>query len=164
MPQRSVVRWPPGLDPEKCPVHALNELRIEAEPERIWAWLVRAPLWPTFYANARRVMIESAPGPDLGPGVVFAWTTFGLRMRTTITEWEPPFRLTWRGARFGAEGCHGWVIEPVTGGCRVVTEEVQRGVLPALAAPLLRRALHRGHSRWLEGLERVATAGPPPAV
>jgi hypothetical protein len=36
----------------------------------------------------------------------------------------------------------------------VITQETQRGPLPGLAAPLLRRVMHAGHAAWLRGIER----------
>ena len=46
-------------------------------------------------------------------------------------------------------------------GCRVITEETQRGFLPSLGRLYIRGALHRNHQAWLEGLARMAATGVP---
>ena len=47
------------------------------------------------------------------------------------------------------------------GGCRVVTEECQNGLVPKLASWYLRPMLVRGHQNWVESLKRVAEGGEP---
>ena len=44
------------------------------------------------------------------------------------------------------------------------TEETQKGPGIRVAKPVLRPMMVRFHQRWLEGLSRVATEGPPPAI
>jgi hypothetical protein len=56
------------------------------------------------------------------------------------------------------------MLEPAGAGCRVLTEETQRGWLPMLARWYLLRMLARGHRGWLEDLRRVAESGDPPWV
>jgi hypothetical protein len=98
-----------------------------------------------------------------GPGARhrFTWTTFNVRVDTTVVECVPSERLAWRGKTVGGTGYHGWVIERTAAGCRVVTEETQRGIVPSLARWYLRRGLLTQHQRWLEGLARAAVAGMP---
>jgi hypothetical protein len=78
----------------------------------------------------------------------------GVRVHTTVEELVP-----YRRSGRGGGGCahHGWVIEPVNGGCLVVTEETQQGFVPSLGRFFLRRALLKWHQRWLEGLARATT-------
>ena len=97
--------WPDDQHPDRCPVSSFNELVIAAPAEHVWAWLVRATRWPEFYANARRVEIDGG-GADLAAGVTFSWTTFNLRVTTTVREFEPARRLAWFGAGYGASGYH----------------------------------------------------------
>ena len=157
----SVVLWPPGMEPEGAPVYSWNALDMPVPPEAVWPWLVRASLWPTWYSNAWRVRIEGGSA-DLAPGVRFTWVTFGVPVSTRVTEWQPGERLAWSASALGARGHHGWVIERTPEGCRVVTEETQRGALPSLGRYLLRPGLLHFHQRWLEGLARVAASGAPP--
>ena len=152
--------WPESMRPDQCPVRSFNELTIAAPAERVWAWLIRATRWPEFYGNARRVDINGGDH-ELTPGVTFRWTTFNLRVTTTVKEFEPARRLAWFGAGYGSQGYHAWTLEPRGDACHVVTEETQRGFLPSLGRLYIRGALHRQHQKWLEGLARVAAAGSP---
>ena len=158
----SMSDWPPGHAPEGAAVFAHNELRMSVPPERVWAWLVRADRWNEYYGNAHWVRIVNGPGPGLAPGTTFKWVTFNAPITSTVIEFEPYTRIGWdfRGL-LGARGYHRWLLEPSGDGCRVVTEETQRGWAIRLVAPLMRSQLLKQHQRWLEALERVAAAGEP---
>src|ERR1051326_3394460 len=131
--------WPDKYKPEHSPVYSYNELEISADPMIIWAWLIRAQLWPNWYVNAKNVYIDSGPLLDLALGSVFSWNTFGIRVRTKVEIFEPMHRLAWSGARLGSSGYHCWIIEPRSGSCRVITEETQQGIIPSLGRWLLDR-------------------------
>ncbi|MBH0776617.1 SRPBCC domain-containing protein [Nocardia bovistercoris] len=148
-------RWPPGLTPPECAVHARNEIFTTVAAEELWPVLVAATAWPTWYSNSRAVVVPG--GRDLSDGVTFRWTTFGLRVSSTVREFVPARRLAWDGAALGSTGYHRWELTPTEdGGCHVVTEEVQRGTAARLLAPAMRRGLHRQHQRWLEALVETA--------
>lgn len=86
-------------------------------------------------------------------------------MKTQVTEFAPARRLAWSGSGPAAAGYHRWILTPTAdGGCLVVTEEVQTGLLPRLAAGRLRRSLHTNHQRWLEGLVEVSRTPDQPAT
>ncbi len=155
------LSWPAGLHPDETPVYTLNALDIPAPAEHVWAWLIRAARWPEWYGNCGNVRFLSGAAPDLAAGTEWGWTTFGVPVRTTVTEFEPPARLAWLGGALGAQGYHGWLIERTGAGCRVVTEETQRGFVPSIARWYLRRGLLREHQNWLEGLSRMARSGSP---
>lgn len=149
--------WPSEYSPANSPVHALNEIRTELAAEQLWPVLIDAADWPRWYSNARDVVL--GPGQEvLAQGATFQWTTFGLRITSTVSEFVPGRRLGWSGRGRGSAGYHRWVLEPLPGGgTRIVTEEVQQGPMARLLAPLVRRSIERQHQRWLEGL--VQTAG-----
>ena len=161
MSKPSRVRWPADAAPQGAAVYTYNEIDVAAPPAAVWAWLVRAPAWPSYYGNASNVRFPDGGGPDLALGTRFTWRTFGVNVETTVTEWVPNERLAWRGKTLGGTGHHGWVIEPTAAGCHVVTEETQRGIVPMLGQWFLRRGLLTQHQRWLEGLKRMAESGPP---
>jgi hypothetical protein len=94
----------------------------------------------------------------------FEWRTFGTRVRSVVRTFEPFRELGWDARATGLYAYHGWMLEPAGAGCRVLTEETQRGWLPMLARWYLRRMLARGHRGWLEDLRRVAESGDPPWV
>ena len=148
------MSWPDDHRPERCPVSSFNELAITAPIEVVWRHLIRATEWPACYGNAKNIVIDGAA--ELGPGVLFHWTTFGLRVHTTVREFEPERRLAWFGSGYGSSGYHTWTLAPTATGCHVVTEETQRGFLPSIGRWYIRGALHKQHQLWLEGLARVS--------
>jgi hypothetical protein len=154
------VSFPEWALPERSPVYAFNELVLEAPPERVWPWLIRAVRWPEWYGNARNVHIEGDRN-DLVMGVRFDWTTFGIRAHTKIEELVPERRLSWSGRGVGATAYHGWVIAPQGTGSRVITEETQQGLVASAGRWFLRRGLLTWHQRWIEGLGTMAASGLP---
>lgn len=154
--ERSLVHWPDDAHPSESRIYGYNEIRCALAPADIWPVLIRAAEWPEWYGNCKRMDIDGG-GVDLADGTRFHWTTFGVRVHTVVTEFEPPTRLTWSGRAPGSTGAHGWVIEATDDGCRIVTEEVQRGLIPFIGAWYLRPGLLKQHKLWLRGL--VTRAG-----
>lgn len=148
--------WPRGFDPAGSAVYVRNELQTALPADVLWPVLIHAVSWPDWYANARRVVLPDGRA-DLTDGLTFRWTTFGLRLTSTVREFVPARRLAWDGHALGSAGYHRWDLEPTPdGGCLVVTEETQRGPAARLLAPVMRHGLLRQHQRWLEGLVRTA--------
>jgi uncharacterized protein YndB with AHSA1/START domain len=159
-----MVRWPERYHPERAPVHVRNELTSSAPPEALWAWLVRAALWPTWYPNSSGVEFIEGEGPDLAPGTVFRWRTFGVGITSRVEELVPCERIAWSARGVGVDAYHAWLLEPGPGGCRILTEETQHGWLARAGNTLLPRRMGKYHHIWLEGLSRQAATGfPPPA-
>jgi hypothetical protein len=63
MENRDGVRWPPHYAPENSPVHVRNELVMHVAAEAVWAWLIRARLWPTWYPNSANVVYLQGASP-----------------------------------------------------------------------------------------------------
>ena len=159
------TRWPEHCSPHNSPIYTLNELRMSVPVDAVSEWLVRAPLWPTWYSNSRDVRILEGPDPHrLGDGSRFRWrtsNTLWTSIETTVDICEPPASLGWGGEAMGSRGYHSWLLLPDGAGCHVITEECQAGLLPTVGRRLLKPGLLRHHQRWLEGLERQAQGGPP---
>jgi hypothetical protein len=50
--ERSVnIHWPDGYDPDHADLFAHNTIVIEAPAETIWAKLIAATAWPTWYTT-----------------------------------------------------------------------------------------------------------------
>ena len=160
----NAVLWPDDARPEGAAIHAVNVVDAAVTREAVWPWLVRAARWSEWYDNCRDLRFESGDGPDLRLGSRFTWRTFGVPVSTVVTELVPHQRLAWSGRGLGATGHHAWIIERTDQGVRLITEETQRGLIPRLGRPLLRRGLLRWHQRWLEGLVRMARLGSPEDV
>jgi uncharacterized protein YndB with AHSA1/START domain len=157
------MNWPGGMEPGNVPVYARNEIEIAAPPERVWRWLIGGERWPQWYGNCSSFRYGDGQGaPDLAAGRSFQWRTFASPVRSVVRMFEPYRELGWDARALGLYAYHGWTLEPGGAGCRVVTEETQRGWIPMLARWYLRRMLVRGHQGWLEDLRRVAESGDPP--
>jgi uncharacterized protein YndB with AHSA1/START domain len=160
MPQS--IDWPDRYRPERCPVHVRNEIVVPAAPERVWTWLVRAPLWPTWYPNSQNVQLLSGNPDRLELGSEFKWRTFGVAIRSKVIEFQPPGRIAWNAFGLGVDACHAWLIEPVAGGTRILTEETQYGWAARLNTLFMPGRMHRFHQVWLENLGERAAQGLPP--
>lgn len=158
------VQWPDYYNPHNCPIHVRNELDMAASPEHVWAWLTRAPLWPTWYINSANVEIIKGPTPDLTAGTRFRWKTFGVTIISTVLEFVPQERIAWKAEAFGLDVYHAWVLQPSDKGCLVLTEETQHGWLARLGKLLMPNRMYKFHQVWLEALEKQASGGLPPAV
>ncbi len=157
-----MIRWPENYKPERTSVHVRNELEMPVAPELVWAWLVRAKLWPSWYANSSNVEIEGG-GLDLQPNSKFTWKTFGVQLNSKVEEFVRPERLGWNARGTGIDAYHAWLIEDRPDGCHVLTEENQNGFAARLSNAVRPRNMSRQHQNWLEGLLRKAKEGPPPS-
>jgi len=156
------IIWPSHYEPENCPVHVRNELSMPSDQETIWAWLVRAQLWPTWYPNSANIQFLNGQPPDLALGTNFHWKTFGVTIKSTVLEFVPHERIAWDAHGTGLEAYHAWIIEKKDQGCHVLTEEVQRGWLARLGKALRPSRMQQLHQVWLERLSSKASSGPPP--
>src|ERR1700675_298748 len=111
MRETDQILWPAHYDPKNCPVHVRNELSMSAASEAAWAWLIRAQLWPTWYPNSSNVRFLEGSPPDLALGTRFKWTTFGIRIESTVLEFVPGERIAWNGRALGTDVYHAWLIE-----------------------------------------------------
>ena len=150
------VRWPDHFAPANAPVHVRNELEIPAPVEHVWACLIRAKLWPAWYANSQDVRFLEGKEPDLAAGTRFRWRTFGVTIESEVLEFLPRERLAWDAHSFGIDAYHAWVLRETPQGCHVLTEEVQRGSLARLQKLLLPNRMSRWHQNWLESLRDEA--------
>ncbi len=138
-----------------------NELSVAAPVQNVWACLVKAPLWPTYYSNSADVVLDGG-AQALGEHTTFRWKTFGVRLRTKVTEFEPMQRIAWLAEGRGVEAYHAWLLTPTPdGGCHIRTEETQYGLLARLGNVLTPNRMHRQHQLWLEGLATTAATEPP---
>jgi hypothetical protein len=48
------VFWPEKYRPKTAHIYARDEIGIPAKPEIIWAWLIRADLWLTWYLGTAK--------------------------------------------------------------------------------------------------------------
>lgn len=160
--QKPEIRWPDFYSPQNSDVHVRNELTMHAQQDHIWAWLVRAVLWPDWYVNSANVEFLEGTTPDLRLNTQFSWKTFDITITSTVREYVPGERIAWDAQGMGFDGYHAWVIKPLEQGCYVLTEETQHGVLAELNKLFLPDRMWKYHQIWLESLEQKANSGLPP--
>jgi hypothetical protein len=152
----AAIRWPDRFSPARALVHVVNSLDMAAAPDAVWRVLIRAPDWPGFYANASNVAVAGGAA-ELSAGADFTWRTFGVDLKTQVREFEPPSHIAWLATAPGIEAYHAWLITPAPGGgCRVLTEETQRGLVARAGRMIFPGRMELWHQRWLEGLARLA--------
>ena len=66
MTGETAISLPDEHTPENSALYAVNQLRMPAAPEAIWAWLCRPDLWPTFYSNAKLIKHLDGWGGGVG--------------------------------------------------------------------------------------------------
>lgn len=157
-----MIRWPERYHPDRTPVHVTNEVRSTAPVGALWAWLVRADLWPKWYPNSSNVEFVEGTGPDLALGTVFRWRTFGIGITSTVREFVPGERIAWDAKGVGVDAYHAWLFEPGPDGCRILTEETQHGWMARAGSIAFPRRMGKYHQIWLENLSRQAATGLPP--
>ena len=155
------IRWPDHYNPSNTPIHVRNEISIPAPPEAVWAWLIRAPLWPNWYPNSANVKFLEGTPTDLALGTRFRWKTFGVTIESKVNEFVPCERLAWDAHAMGLDVYHAWLLTKTTGGCHLLTEETQHGWLARLGAIFTPGRMYKLHQVWLERLAEKAVSGPP---
>ncbi len=146
------IRWLNGFEPANSPVHVINRIETATDPQLVWHRLIRAADWPLFYANASKVKIEGG-GADLFAGAHFTWRTFGVALKTHVMEFEPETRIAWLAQSTGVRAYHAWLITPRDGGgCTILTEETQHGLVARIGRRLFPGRMERWHQKWLEAL------------
>ncbi len=146
------INWPDQYRPENCAVHVANELAMDVRPAAVWDCLIEASQWPRWYENAANVVIGDAADGKLYDGADFRWNTFGVTIDSTVEEFVANERIAWSATAFGLDVYHAWLIVPTPEGCRVLTEETQKGFLARLGQLLRPGSMHKYHQIWLERL------------
>ena len=121
---------------------------------------MRAPLWPSWYRNAKNVVVEGRAS-ELAVGVIFTWHTFGVCIRSTVLEFVPCERIAWNAFGIGVDAYHAWEITRTLAGAHVLTEETQHGWAARLGSIVFPNRMSRFHQIWLDQLSIKARGGPP---
>jgi uncharacterized protein YndB with AHSA1/START domain len=147
-----LIHWPEGLEPRNVDVFVHNEGWINAPAEVVWANLIDAAQWPTWYSNSANVRI--ADGREkLAQGASFQWTTFGFPIESTVDTFEPSREIGWTVNTPAFRVHHAWVLVPERGGTRVITEEAQKGAEAVKFRLEQPNAMYDGHDWWLSALK-----------
>ncbi len=152
------INWPAQYEPERATFFVHNQIDIAASPQTIWDVLIEAETWPAWYEGAFNVEVPDSPDGRLTPDASFTWKTMGFNFTSVMTEWEPPYRLAWESRRGAIQAYHAWLITPVDGGSRLVTDESQFGFLATMQSLFMPNKLRRLHNVWLAAIKERAEA------
>ena len=120
------IHWPDGYDPRDADLFAHNHITIDQPAEAIWQHLIAAGSWPQWYSNSHDVVVDDASGL-LAEGVSCGWSTFGLKITSTVAEFVPEERIGWYGTGEGLRAYHTWLLLPDDSITYMVMEEVGLG-------------------------------------
>ena len=152
------IAWPAGHAPSSAVVFAHNTVEIAAAPQKVWALLTDCVAWPRWYRHCSNVSILKG-GPRLQRGSKFRFRTLRTDFEPEVTTAQPARLLIWTAnGPAGTSGAHAWLIEPTPRGCRVVTEEAQKGLLLHVVGRRLQAELLTNHEDWVQSLKRLAEA------
>jgi len=156
------VIWPERFDPKTSAIYALNDIDVTAPPEVVWALLIDAENWSSYFPAEDQVKILTNER-RLALGTQYSRVTVGFSMSLIVTEFEPFRTLAWAttvdGDESGSSAYHGWVITPTDQGCHVLTEETQQGPwFLDLLGQKYPGGLYRYHQEWVERLAGAAEA------
>jgi len=152
------IIWPPEHPHASSMVFAQNTIEIAATPDKVWSLLIDCVKWPLWYRHCSDVSILRG-GPLLSANSKFRFKTLRFYFEPDIETFEPSRMLVWSAkGPAGTSGAHAWYIEPTPGGCRVITEEAQRGLLLLFLRSRMRGLLLTSHQEWLQSLKDLAEA------
>jgi hypothetical protein len=152
------ITWPAEHAPASAVVFAQNVIDIATAPEAIWSQLVDCVAWPQWYKHCSDVSILGG-GSLLSANSKFRFKTLGFYFEPEIVTFEPHRMLVWSAkGPAGTSGSHAWYIEPRPGGCRVITEESQIGLVLFFLRARTRNRLLASHEEWLRSLKDRAEA------
>jgi hypothetical protein len=137
-------------------VFAQNIVDVAASPQAVWSQLIDCVAWPQWYKHCSDVSILRG-GWCLSSDSKFRFKTLGFYFEPEVVTFEPHHTLVWsaRGPA-GTSGSHAWYVEATPGGCRVITEESQSGLLLFFLGARTRERLLVSHEEWLRALKERA--------
>ncbi|MGB5821774.1 MAG: SRPBCC domain-containing protein [Saonia sp.] len=155
-PYPGLINWPAAYEPSKAGFFVHNEIDIKASPEVVWNILIQAETWPSWYEGAEDVNVKNSIDGTLSEDSTFTWKTMGLNFESGIREFEPNSRLSWESKKNSIKGYHAWLIIPTENGCKLITEESQKGFLTLLEKTFQPKKLEKLHQIWLEEIQQIA--------
>jgi Polyketide cyclase / dehydrase and lipid transport len=147
------IHWPAGFHPEQADLFAHNEIAVHASCEKVFANIVDAQVWPSWYPNSHNVQLLNSPDGKLHEGTQFSWDTFGVHIESRVHDFVPDRRIGWFGDGTGMNAYHTFLLLKTDKGCHIVTEEVVKGPGAVDFRKKQPNAMHEGHDLWLSTLK-----------
>jgi uncharacterized protein YndB with AHSA1/START domain len=150
------IHWPDGFHPEQADLFAHNEIVVHASCEKVFANIIDAQVWPSWYPNSHNVKLLNSPDGKLHEGARFSWDTFGVHIESRVHEFVPNSRIGWFGDGTGMNAYHTFLLLRTDEGCHIVTEEVVKGPGAIEFRKNQPNAMHEGHDLWLNTLKQLS--------
>ncbi len=142
----------PGPSAPAAEARAHAEITINAPAERVWRLLTHVEHWPEWNPAVESAALQ---GP-LNQGTSFVWRSGGFQISSTVSEIDPPKRLSWTGSALGTRAFHLWDIETVGDSVLVKTFETFDGWVPWLFKASMQKKLDEALPAWLQALKQAA--------
>lgn len=154
--QADAIQWPEEYSPSKRKFYVHNEILINAEDSVVWAILTDALKWESWYEGAKNVSFFNDKDTVIGPTSIIKWETMGLMFHSEVKEFRSKRYLAWESKRNSIQGYHVWLLVPTSTGCKVITDEAQKGWLTFFEKLFQRKKLYNLHNVWLAELKSKA--------
>jgi hypothetical protein len=148
------IIWPSAYNPSKSKFYVHNEIEVSASPETVWAFLIDALKWQSWYVGAKNVSFTNSTDTVLNSSSAFKWQTMGLKFTTSVKQFESNRLLAWESVKKSIQGYHIWLSVPIDKGCMVITDESQNGWLSFFENTFQRNKLKKLHEVWLAALKK----------
>jgi uncharacterized protein YndB with AHSA1/START domain len=134
----------------KAPVLTRHEILINAPLNVVWKTQTDISAWPRW-----RPQVPVASG-NLDVGSVFHWEEGGLKIASTVQEFNPPRRIVWSGPAQGINAIHVWEFTQTDDAVLAHTEESWDGEPVRAQAGMLQPLLDAAIRSWLSNLKYAA--------
>lgn len=137
---------------EHAPVVGRYEIEIAAAPEVAWDVLTAIDRWPTWNPAVKSVSVDNG----IDEGSTFRWKAGPGTIRSTIQDFEKPWRIAWTGTSLGIKAIHVHTLEPLGDKTLVKTEESYDGAVARIFRGRLQKTLDTALRRELQHLKAEA--------
>lgn len=135
-----------------APVIARHAVEVAAPLDIVWALHTDVNAWPTWQTDITTARLDGG----FTEGASFSWTTFGLRVTSTIYKLAHRAEVLWGGTAEGITGIHEWLFTASPTGVRVATNESFAGAPIAADATRMQELLDGSLQSWLAHLKVAA--------
>ena len=142
------------LTDDKAPLQGRAETIINAPIEQVWQILTDFAAWPQWQPGVTQAALEGS----VQVGSVLHGKASGLGIISTLREVEACHKISWTGDSLGMHAIHNWIMEPVGGSTRVITEESISGWFARLLKLSNRNYMQASLNKSLEVLKKRSEA------
>jgi uncharacterized protein YndB with AHSA1/START domain len=135
-----------------APATAEAELRIDADPQTVFAVISAIDQWPSWNPDVKSVSVE---GP-VQPGMVFRWKAGPSSLTSVLQVVDPPREIAWTGTTMGIKAVHLFQFRASDGGTIARSEESWEGLIASLLKGYSRKTLDKGIRNVLANLKTEA--------